>query len=125
MDHKDLTELLHKSPKEFVLSFLHELGGYSVSQVDKYRPYRLLDERNEVHGYAISIQDRTGGHEGDGEYMDIVFKIASTLDTVVAEKDFLYFRVTGVYNSWDSDEWDDDFAIVEQREVLVTQWFPK
>jgi hypothetical protein len=77
-----------------------------------------VKSRSEHDGWTLTIVDRTGGGEGDGEYMDLVFKLQNTeLPDMV-----LHFRVTGVYNSWDASEWDNELEIVEAREVLVTQW---
>lgn len=124
MNHEDLTELLHRSPHEFVLSFLTELGDYEPRDVVAYRPRSwLVDNTVEVHEYCLTKVDSTGGCDGDGEYMDVVFKVASTREG--AENDMLYFRVSGSHNSWADPEWFNDFDIVEPREVTVTQWFPK
>lgn len=122
MDHKDLTELLHKSPKEFVENFLQALGGYTPHEVQNYRPSRWKSTPSEVHGYVITEVDSTGGGEGEGEYADVVFRVASSYEGAT---DALHFRITGRYDSWNGTEWDGDFDIVEPREVLVTQWFPK
>jgi hypothetical protein len=53
----------------------------------------------------------TGGHEGDGDYMDVVFKIGDQL-----------FRKSGYHNSWDSNDWDGDLEEVEAFEKVVIDY---
>jgi len=123
MSHEELVELLKTDKPAFVLAFLDELGGLTPRNVEEYTPSRYSKKPLAVHEFAITKVDGEGGHEGDGEYMDAVFQIASTRDGVADIANALFFRVTGTYNSWDSSEWDDVAEIVEQREVLVKQWF--
>ncbi len=52
-----------------------------------------------------------GGGEGDGEYMDVIFKIGDQL-----------FRKTGYHNSWDSNDWDGELEEVEAFEKTVTDY---
>lgn len=62
-----------------------------------------------VRAYAVS---REGGHEGDGDYMDVVFKVGNQL-----------FRKQGFHNSWDSNEWDSDrLEMVESYEEVVVKY---
>lgn len=61
-----------------------------------------------VTAYAVS---REGGHEGDGDYMDVVFRVDNQL-----------FRQQGYHNSWDSNDWDGDLQEVEAYEEVVTKY---
>jgi hypothetical protein len=47
----------------------------------------------------------------DGEYIDVIFKIGDR-----------YFRKSGTYSSWDSDEWDGPFEEVTPAKVQRTEW---
>jgi len=60
--------------------------------------------------------DRVGGSEGDGEHMEVVFRIGDQL-----------FRKVGYYNSWDSNDWDTGYGLdeVEPYEVTVTRYREK
>jgi hypothetical protein len=63
-----------------------------------------------VVGEAVRVAS-TGGGEGDGDYMDVVFKIGDQL-----------FRKDGYHNSWDSNDWDGDLEEVEAFEKVVVDY---
>lgn len=53
----------------------------------------------------------SGGGEGDGAEIWVVIKIGNR-----------YFRKTGYYSSWGSDEMDGDLEEVKPKQVEVTQY---
>ena len=110
--------LLKTDPVAFVSEFINELG-YNVREVDAYRPNRWSRDRRQgrVGEFILTEVDSTGGGEGDGEHMDIVFSISDG-----TPENTVHFQVRGVYNSWAASEWDNTFDIVEQREVTITKW---
>jgi hypothetical protein len=59
---------------------------------------------------------REGGSEGEGDHMEVVFRIGDQL-----------FRKTGYYNSWDSNDWEPGYYLdeVEPYEVTVTRYRTK
>jgi hypothetical protein len=61
----------------------------------------------------VSSVQQTGGGEGSGEYMDIVWKIADC-------NDVRYFKETGRYYSFVGGEWNDDMHEVFPKQVEVT-----
>jgi hypothetical protein len=65
-------------------------------------------------GDAVFVES-TGGHEDDGSYMDVVFKIKD------GERD-RFFRKIGTYDSWDSPEWDGAFEEVREAKVSKIVW---
>lgn len=74
-----------------------------------------------LNGFYPWLIERVGGREGSGEHThSIMSMINATTGEVVG-----YVRMTGVYNSYNGTEWDEDFVEVVQREVLVTQFFDK
>lgn len=56
---------------------------------------------------------RTGGGEGSGEYMDIVWTISD-------EYQARFFKETGRYYSFVGGEWNDDMKEVFPRQIEVT-----
>lgn len=62
----------------------------------------------------FSYVSSEGGREGEGDYMEVVFKANDKL-----------FRVTGHYNSYDDNEWyTEDIVEVRPKEVTVTVYEP-
>ncbi|AVD99359.1 hypothetical protein SEA_BILLNYE_187 [Streptomyces phage BillNye] len=57
--------------------------------------------------------DRVGGSEGDGDHMEVIFRVGDQL-----------FRKAGYHNSWDSNDWDTDYGLdeVEAFEKTVTDY---
>jgi hypothetical protein len=64
------------------------------------------------------VVDTVGGSEGDGEYMHVV------LEVITEDAEVLYFKKTGAYDSWDSNDWDGDLERVTPVEKLVTVYDP-
>jgi hypothetical protein len=64
----------------------------------------------EVDAYHV---DRVGGSEGDGDHMEVIFRVGSQL-----------FRKSGYHNSWDSNDWDTGYSLdeVEAFEKTVTDY---
>lgn len=60
----------------------------------------------------VSVVETVGGHEGDGEYMSLVFSVTDCGSV-------RYYRKVGHYSSWDAPEWDGDLTEVHPvvREV--------
>lgn len=72
------------------------------------RAYRL-----DALGEDAFFVAREGGTEGDGDHMEVVFKVGDQL-----------FRKTGYYNSWDSNDWETGYNLdeVEAYEKTVTAY---
>jgi hypothetical protein len=85
-------------------------SDYFYEEIQWTREPIFLPELGEE---AVKV-DSTGGSEGEGDYMDVVFKIGDQL-----------FRKTGFYNSWDSNDWDGSLEEVEPYEVMVTKYKAK
>lgn len=67
-------------------------------------------------GVSVSLQEQFGG-EGKGEDWWAVYKV-----TKGEESAFIQFNA--YYSSYNGHEYhDEDFLIVEPKEVMVTQWF--
>lgn len=85
--------------------------------------YYYNSEGNEVRNIDLDAGEsiiffRRDGAEGDQAPVAHIFKV-----TVLGEE--FYFRVNGVYNSWDESHWDHEYEIVEPREVKVIQFFAR
>jgi hypothetical protein len=77
--------------------------------------YMKPNEAKEIPGFGtLELVESDGGHEGDGEYMDVVFKVGER-----------YFRQDGSYDSWNGGEWDGEVEEVEPRQITVTRYFAK
>lgn len=61
----------------------------------------------------VSVVERVGGGEGEGDHMHIVFRVA---DSHVEH----FFKKSGYYSSWDSSDWDGAFVEVHPREKTIT-----
>lgn len=69
------------------------------------------NEEVEVKNMADIEWVDSGGAEGDGAEMWVVFKIGKQL-----------FRKTGYYSSWGESSWDGDLEEVEAIEVQRTEY---
>lgn len=56
----------------------------------------------------------------DGETFHDVYAIKSSTGEVLN-----YFRITGAYSSWDSDDIDGEAELVTPHEIVVTQFYTK
>jgi|SRR5882757_465129 len=66
----------------------------------------------ELNGLGVATGvGSEGGHEGGGEYMDVVFQLGDQL-----------FRMTGTHDSWEGSSWDGDLEEVEAYQELVTKY---
>lgn len=72
-----------------------------------------IEEVN-VNGVVVEIADQTGGGEGDGEHMHIVFSFTFPDGTVE------YWRKDGYHVSFDGNYWDGDFYKVTPVQRVVT-----
>lgn len=79
--------------------------------------YEEIDEEGtfltqlDAHAYKVAGE---GGYEGDGDYMDVVFRVSDQL-----------FRKQGFHNSWDSNDWDGNLEEVESYEETVVKYRAK
>lgn len=87
------------------------IGGMHPDDSDNTDDGALKD------GYLWCLEDEWGG-EGDGAEMSVVYKITRLSDNQAG-----FIQFDGVYSSWDSSEWDDDYTVVEPREVMKTRYF--
>jgi hypothetical protein len=88
-------------------------GTLSAQQLGE--SYNRLPNLDLDFGESLEMVDSDGGSEGDGEYMDKVFKVQ------VGAEEF-FFRITGTYNSWDSSMWNESFEIVQPVQVMRTEY---
>lgn len=80
---------------------------------------RLVNEDYDdlVHGeYYVEQVDSEGGHEGEGENMEITYGIYKN-GAIQG-----YFQIQGLYNSWDFNEWYEDIHPVEAYEYSVVNF---
>ena len=100
--------LARANPCEFASTHMSNIsdsdwrGGGELEGLDEYGIYELVYSE--------------GGGEGEGEHVDRVYKV--TIGT-----EFLYLRRTGHYDSYNGIDWNNDWAVVYPREVVVTQYF--
>jgi len=77
------------------------------------RAYIAKDTQDFLTANNLSIVLSEGGHEGDGEHVERVFKYnGETEDT--------FFRISGFYSSYEGTEWDEDIVQVYPHEVTIT-----
>jgi hypothetical protein len=67
---------------------------------------------------TVKVVDTVGGSEGDGEYMHVVVEVVS------ADGSVAYFKKTGTYDSWDSNDWDGDLEQVQPVSKTITVYDP-
>lgn len=111
----DLATLARINAREFLQAFLEGLGdGLDTTDV---RDIEELNSGDTVDGIHIELVDEEGGHEGGGEHVERVFAIHKGAEILG------YMRVTGFYQSYNGTDYNDDWTLVEPREVLVTHYF--
>lgn len=74
----------------------------------------VLYSNYENDNFKIIKVQETGGDEGDGEYMDVVFQIIRKSDMIDG-----YIKFEGYHNSW-SECYYHTIKVVQPREVTVT-----
>jgi len=87
----------------------HYLNG------DRWLDY-IYEPGKDFEGYSHQSVYTFGGGEGEGEEYWKVFELLKDGEWV------LYIRLNGLYNSWDSSQWDKRAEIVEKYEKVVTRW---
>lgn len=93
---------------------LEWLSQFSVSEFEAASQGEYVETDLDV-GQQIECVSEEGG-EGDGAPISKVFRVS-------INRSHFYFRINGTYSSWADTEYDDEFEIVEPREVTVTQYF--
>lgn len=68
-----------------------------------------------IDNFKISIEDREGGSEGDGDYMHVVYRIEELLSG-----DVQFFKVEGCYSSWGEDFWHEPVEVFAKEVKVVT-----
>jgi hypothetical protein len=76
--------------------------------------------RMQNSAYGVALVESIGGNEGDGEFTSKVFAFGTKGKNASI---LFYFRFTGFHSSYEGVQWDDDFEIVEPREVTRTEYF--
>lgn len=115
-----LTELAKTEPLKWLKIFMDE-NGFDESNADEF-------DGSDFEGIKMIEVYSEGGHEGGGEHAELVFAVAPIGSVVKAgrvEGALAYIRATGYYASNEGTEWDDDYEIVEPRDVMVVQYHPK
>jgi hypothetical protein len=108
-----VADITPQNIKDFVAAAYCADAGYS------YDPGCYSEAIWEMSGGSIRYGDvfiscqRTGGGEGSGEYMDVVW-------TFKDDNSARYFKETGRYYSFVGGEWNDDMREVFPRQVEVT-----
>lgn len=111
----DLATLARINAREFLQAFLEGLGGeIDVTYVNEIEE---LNSDNVFEGIHIEVVSSEGGNEGGGEHVERVFAINRGSETIS------HMRVTGYYQSYAGTEYNDDWILVQPREVVVTQYF--
>jgi len=67
--------------------------------------------------YTLSYEEDFGGYEGAGEKTWVVYSLKDNETDEV-----IYFRLNGWYDSWNGTEWENDFVIVNPKEVIRIEW---
>jgi len=67
--------------------------------------------------YTISCEEDFGGYEGAGEKTWVVYSLKDNETDEV-----IYFKLNGWYDSWNGTEWENDFVIVNPKEVIRIEW---
>ena len=112
----DLATLARINAREFLQAFLEKLGdGLDTSNVGDIEE---LTSSDSVDGIHIECVHAEGGGEGEGEHVERVFAIYAPGNETLG-----YMRVTGFYQSYNGTDYNDDWTLVEPREVVVTQYF--
>jgi hypothetical protein len=112
----DLATLARTDARGFLDAFLEALGG-EISSTDVYEIEELTDT-DRAGGIYLELVDSEGGGEGEGEYVHRIWAVRADGHETIS-----YLRVTGYYQSYAGTEYNDDWTIVEPREVVVTQYF--
>ena len=76
--------------------------------------YGELDHMLEGSGVKAELVYESDWGEDMGTNIEVVYKIV--------KDDVTFVKFKGYYNSWDSDEMEDDFWIVEPYQELVTKY---
>lgn len=117
----NLAALARTNGRQFLSAFLEGLAeqadGETLSTSDVYE-IEELDSTAIVDGIHLELVHSEGGHEGDGEHVERVMAIHQLGNGILG-----YIRVTGFYQSYNGTEYNDDWTLVEPREVVVTQYF--
>lgn len=93
-------------------------ANHNVSH-DVFESVMWTCKPHENDEYIVEFEEKNGGDEGSGEYMDVVFKV---LDKKTSEVQ--YFRRTGLYSSCSDPElfnWEEVFP----KEVTLVRFFEK
>lgn len=106
------------------LSYSGDSGRWSLGPADKYRyGFSWNEFADALYGddpiSAPGLGVITGvvvdsGHEGHGEYCELVFKLTGDDETVQ------YFKKVGYYASFHGTDWDGGFYEVTPTEKTVT-----
>jgi hypothetical protein len=111
-----LADLSVHNVKDFIAAAYCADVGYSVYDPGCYNEaiWEMYNGTIRYGNILITQQQQTGGGEGSGEYMDVVWKIHDD------DNNARYFKQTGRYYSFVGGEWNDDMKEVFPRQVEVT-----
>ncbi len=118
---EEANALAASDPEAWVRAFLEE-NSLSTSNVDGF------DSAKPWHGFDLIKVYEEGGGEGEGEHVEHVFAIAPAGSQAVNGRiasALAYVAFYGYYQSNYGTEWDDEFMIVEPRDVTIVQYFQK
>jgi len=96
-----------------------EIACLQYEDDDGYEFFDAIKEKKSIDlgelGIVRYVEDhRPSGdydEDHDGEYIDVIFRIGER-----------HFRKSGVYSSWDSDDWDGPFEEVTEARIQRTEW---
>jgi hypothetical protein len=108
-----LGEVTPKSIKQIVSKAYCADNGYSDDDLYEEAVWEIDSRPVEYAGLFISTAQQTGGGEGSGEYMDVVWKFSDG-------ESVRFFKETGRYCSFVGGEWNDDMHEVGPKQVEVT-----
>lgn len=98
-----------KKTTEEIITIINSIEDSTYTCLDE-----VEDDDYSKYGLGvIKIVEENGGYEGGGDDATRVFHF---VDHEV------FLRINGSYSSYEGTEWDDNFEIVEPKEVLVTQY---
>jgi len=111
-----------KEMKDKVVWIYNEITGVQFENEEdltqRNSDFDLEYPTSESEKYEIETVD-SYGWEGQGEEYWFINKITNT-----ETKEVIYVKFSATYNSWDNNQWDSEFDIVEPKEVMVTQYVP-
>jgi hypothetical protein len=107
-----LADITVDNVKDFISAAYCADSGYSYEDLYEEATWELSGATIRYGDLFISCQ-RTGGGEGSGEYMDVIW-------TFKDDNNARYFKETGRYYSFVGGEWNDDMREVFPRQVEVT-----